>query len=211
MVKITKSLEIFVFFIIIPIILIPTKSNIAMFSTLTVVAMIAACYIKYKKNNLFNLKDFKFDKYFKVIFYKFLVIATLILIFSYFFDSTKFLNFPRSHFFVWLLIMILYPILSAFPQEIIYRSFFFKRYGNLFKNKKILIFVNAFLFSFAHIIYLNPIVIIFTFIGGLIIAESYSKHNSLIKASIEHGLYGDIVFTSGLGTYFYHSQGLTLN
>ena len=34
--------------------------------------------------------------------------------------------------------MILYPILSAFPQEIVYRSFFFKRYGNLFKNKKVL-------------------------------------------------------------------------
>ena len=121
----------------------------------------------------------------------------------------KFLNLPRSHFFLWLLIMILYPVLSAFPQEIVYRSFFFKRYGNLFKNKKVLIFVNAFLFSFAHIIYLNPIVILFTFIGGLIMAESYSKHNSLIKVSIEHGLYGDIVFTSGLGAYFYHAQGLT--
>ncbi|NCU53443.1 MAG: CPBP family intramembrane metalloprotease, partial [Candidatus Fonsibacter lacus] len=80
---------------------------------------------------------------------------------------------------------------------------------NLFKNKKVLIFVNAFLFSFAHIIYLNPIVILFTFIGGLIMAESYSRHNSLIKVSIEHGLYGDIVFTSGLGAYFYHAQGLT--
>jgi membrane protease YdiL (CAAX protease family) len=109
------------------------------------------------------------------------------------------------------LIIILYPILSAFPQEIVYRSFFFKRYGNLFKNKKVLIFVNAFLFSFAHIIYLNPIVIFFTFIGGLIMAESYSKHNSLIKVSIEHGLYGDIVFTSGLGAYFYHAQGFTIS
>ncbi|CAN1598174.1 CPBP intramembrane metalloprotease [Candidatus Pelagibacterales bacterium] len=209
MVKITKSIEIFVFFIIIPIILIPTNSNIAMFSALTTVAIICVGYLKYKKVTLINLKDFRFDKYLKIIFYKFLIVAILILIFSYFFDPSKFLNLPRSHFFLWLLIMILYPILSAFPQEIVYRSFFFKRYGNLFKNKKILIFVNAFLFSFAHIIYLNPIVILFTFIGGLMMAESYSKHNSLIKVSIEHGLYGNIVFTSGLGTYFYHAQGLT--
>ena len=209
MVKITKSIEIFVFFIIIPIILIPTNSNIAMFSALTTVAIICVGYLKYKKVALIDLKDFRFDKYLKIILYKFLIVATLILIFSYFFDPSKFLNLPRSHFFLWLLIMILYPILSAFPQEIVYRSFFFKRYGNLFKNKKILIFVNAFLFSFAHIIYLNPIVILFTFIGGLMMAESYSKHNSLIKVSIEHGLYGNIVFTSGLGTYFYHVQGLT--
>ena len=191
MVKITKSIEIFIFFIIIPIILIPTNSNIALFSTLTAIAIICICYLKYKKVTLINFNDFRFDKYFKIIFY-------------------KFLNLPRSHFFLWLLIMILYPILSAFPQEIVYRSFFFKRYGNLFKNKKVLIFVNAFLFSFAHIIYLNPIVILFTFIGGLIMAQSYSKHNSLIKVSIEHGLYGDIVFTSGLGAYFYHAQGLTI-
>ncbi|MEI8065572.1 MAG: CPBP family intramembrane glutamic endopeptidase [Pseudomonadota bacterium] len=210
MVKITKSIEIFVFFIIIPIILIPTKSNIAMFSTLTAVAIICIYYLKYKKITLINLKDFKFDKYFKIIFYRFLIVAILVLIFSYFFDPSKFLNLPRSHFFLWLLIIILYPILSALPQEIVFRSFFFKRYENLFKNKKILILVNAFLFSFAHIIYLNPIVILFTFIGGLMMAESYSKHNSLIKVSIEHGLYGDIVFTSGLGAYFYHAQGLTI-
>jgi membrane protease YdiL (CAAX protease family) len=209
MVKITKSLEIFIFFIIIPIILIPTKSNIAMFSTLTAVAIICVCYLKYKKLKLINLKDFKFDKYLKIIFYKSVVVIILTLIFSYFFDSSKFLSFPRTNFFLWLIVMILYPVLSAFPQEIVYRSFFFKRYGNLFKNKKILVLVNAFLFSFAHIIYLNPIVILFTFIGGLIMAESYSKHNSLIKVSIEHGLYGDIVFTSGLGAYFYHAQGLT--
>ncbi|NCU74318.1 MAG: CPBP family intramembrane metalloprotease [Candidatus Fonsibacter lacus] len=180
-----------------------------MFSTLTAVAIICVGYLKYKKVTLINLKDFRFDQYLKIIFYKFLIIATLVLTFSYFFDPSKFLNLPRSHFFLWLLIMFLYPILSAFPQEIVYRSFFFKRYGNLFKNKKVLIFVNAFLFSFAHIIYLNPIVILFTFIGGLIMAESYSRHNSLIKVSIEHGLYGDIVFTSGLGAYFYHAQGLT--
>ncbi len=107
--------------------------------------------------------------------------------------------------------MILYPILSAFPQEIVYRSFFFKRYGNLFKNKKVLIFVNAFLFSFAHIIYLNPIVVIFTFIGGLLMAISYAQHQSLFKVSVEHGLYGNIVFSSGLGNYFYHTQGLSFS
>ena len=97
MVKITKSIEIFVFFIIIPIILIPTNSNIAMFSALTAVAIICVGYLKYKKVALIDLKDFRFDKYLKIILYKFLIVATLILIFSYFFDPSKFLNLPRSH------------------------------------------------------------------------------------------------------------------
>ena len=100
MVKITKSIEIFVFFIIIPIILIPINSNIAMFSALTAVAIICVCYLKYKKVTLINLKDFRFDQYLKIIFYKFLIVATLVLTFSYFFDPSKFLNLPRSDFFV---------------------------------------------------------------------------------------------------------------
>ena len=111
-----------------------------MFSALTAVAIICVCYLKYKKVTLINLKDFRFDQYLKIIFYKFLIVATLVLTFSYFFDPSKFLNLPRSDFFLWLLIIILYPILSAFPQEIVYRSFFFKRYGNLFKNKNLNLF-----------------------------------------------------------------------
>ena len=83
MVKITKSIEIFIFFIIIPIILIPANSNIAMFSALTAVAIICVVYLKYKKVTLINLKDFRFDKYLKIIFYKFLIVATLDLSFFY--------------------------------------------------------------------------------------------------------------------------------
>ena len=210
MVKIIKIFEIIIFFITIPLLLIPINSNITMFTTLSIVALCCFFYLKYKKINLFKKSDLKFDRYFKEIFYKTIIVTILILIFSYFFDKEKFLNLPLSHFFLWLFILVLYPILSAFPQEIIYRKFFFERYDKLFKNKKILIIINAFLFSFAHIIYLNPIVIIFTFIGGLLMAISYSQHKSLFKVSVEHGIYGNIVFSSGLCNYFYHTQGLTL-
>ena len=210
MTKITKIVEIIIFFIIIPAILIPINSNIIMFATLLLVAFFCFIYLRFKKKiTLFDKNEFKFDQPLKKIFYKAFVIAILILLFSYIFDKEKFLNLPTSHFFLWLLILILYPIFSAFPQEIIYRKFFFQRYDKLFKNKKILIITNALLFSFAHIIYLNPIVIIFTFIGGLLMAISYSQHQSLFKVSLEHGLYGNIVFSSGLGNYFYHTQGLS--
>ncbi len=57
---------------------------------------------------------------------------------------------------------------------------------------------------------LNPIVINFYFYWGFIDGNLiFYNINSLIKVSMEHGLYGDIVFTSGLGAYFYHAQGLT--
>ncbi|MEK0419716.1 MAG: hypothetical protein RIQ65_409 [Pseudomonadota bacterium] len=207
--KITKKIEIIIFFFIIPIILIPINSNIIIFGTLSLVAFFCFIYLNYKKIYLFNKNEFKFDQSLKQIFYKTFVIAILILLFSYIFDKEKFLDLPKSNFLLWLIILILYPIFSAFPQEIIYRKFFFQRYRKLFKNKKVFIIANAFLFSFAHIIYLNPIVLIFTFIGGLLMAISYSQHQSLFKVSVEHGLYGNIVFSSGLGNYFYHTQGLS--
>ncbi len=157
--KITKKIEIIIFFFIIPIILIPINSNIIIFGTLSLVAFFCFIYLNYKKIYLFNKNEFKFDQSLKQIFYKTFVIAILILLFSYIFDKEKFLDLPKSNFLLWLIILILYPIFSAFPQEIIYRKFFFQRYRKLFKNKKVFIIANAFLFSFAHIIYLNPIVI----------------------------------------------------
>ena len=123
--KIAKIIEIIIFFLIFPIILIPINSNIIMFATLSLLAFFCFIYLNYKKIFLFNKYEFKFNQSLIKIFYKAFVIAILILMFSYIFDKEKFLNFPKSNFFLWLLILILYPIFSAFPQEIIYRKFFF--------------------------------------------------------------------------------------
>ena len=40
-------------------------------------------------------------------------------------------------------------------------------------------------------------------IGGWLFADTYSRTRSLWLASAEHALYGCLVFTVGLGRYFY--------
>ena len=40
-------------------------------------------------------------------------------------------------------------------------------------------------------------------IGGLLFANTYNKHRSLLLVSIEHGLYGNTLFFIGLGWYFW--------
>ena len=55
---------------------------------------------------------------------------------TYIFFSSQFMFLPVLNFKSWLLIITFYPILSALPQEIIYRSFFFNRYFHLFNSKK---------------------------------------------------------------------------
>lgn len=102
-----------------------------------------------------------------------------------------------------LLMLMLYPVLSAFPQELIFRKFFFYRYTTLFQNPKVLLIVNVVLFSFAHIYFSNWVVVAFTLAGGWLFAITYLKTRSLLVVTIEHTLYGLVILSSGLSIHFY--------
>jgi membrane protease YdiL (CAAX protease family) len=121
------------------------------------------------------------------------------------YTSESFLSMPRTRPWFWLGLLFLYPIFSAFMQEILFRAFFFKRYKRLFPHNPLYITLfNALVFSYIHIIFLNWIAILFTFIGGLLFAQTYLKTRSTLLVSIEHALYGNALYTIGLGSYFYH-------
>jgi membrane protease YdiL (CAAX protease family) len=111
--------------------------------------------------------------------------------------------FPRQSLGVWLLILLLYPLLAAYPQEIIFRGFFFQRYGTLFSNQWILILVNGICFGWAHVMYANWIAPVLSTLGGMLFAYRYLKTGSLLIVGIEHGLWGNYLFTLGLGWFFY--------
>lgn len=104
----------------------------------------------------------------------------------------------------WALVMVLYPILSVIPQEIIYRRFVFARYGAILSTPRAMIFVSALGFGFAHIFLQNWIAPVLSAIGGCMFAATYQRTRSLALTSLEHALYGDMIFTLGLGVYFYH-------
>jgi membrane protease YdiL (CAAX protease family) len=99
--------------------------------------------------------------------------------------------------------VLLYPFLSAFPQELIFREFFFYRYRNLFRKPQILIAVNIIVFAFAHVYFMNWIVIVFTLVGGALFALTYHQTRSLLVVTLEHSIYGLVILSSGLWEYFY--------
>ena len=111
---------------------------------------------------------------------------------------------PRQRPELWLTIMLLYPVLSALPQEIIFRALYYRRYAGLFPNGGITLAVNAAVFSFAHLFYQNPVAIALTLIGGALFAWAYQRTGSFPLVVVLHALAGQIVFTSGLGNYFSH-------
>ena len=100
-------------------------------------------------------------------------------------------------------LLFMYPILSALPQEFIFCSFFFERYKKFFPNEKVMIVASAVVFAFAHVLFINWVAPVLSFIAGLIFAMTYAKTKSLALVTIEHGLYGNVLFLVGLGWYFY--------
>ena len=101
------------------------------------------------------------------------------------------------------ILIFVYPILSALPQEFIFCSFFFKRYQVFFGKDKMMIVVSALVFAWAHVLYINPIAPVVSLFGGLIFAHTFYKSRSLALITLEHGLYGNSLFLSGLGYYFF--------
>jgi uncharacterized protein len=108
----------------------------------------------------------------------------------------------------WALIMLLYPLLSVFPQELLYRAFFFHRYRPLFGSGWGMILASALAFGFVHIILGNWLSVGLCVIGGLLFSLTYQGSGSLLLACMDHALFGNFIFTIGLGRFFYHGSRL---
>ena len=101
-------------------------------------------------------------------------------------------------------IMLAYPVFSVAAQELLYRSFFFHRYGPLFGTHAwLIVIVNGLLFGYAHIVMNSAFAIAATALGGMILAARYAMSRSFWAVFIEHTLWGWLIFTIGLGRYFF--------
>ena len=111
-------------------------------------------------------------------------------------------GFPRREPRWWLVVMVLYPLLSVYPQEILFRTFFFHRYRSLMGTEG-LVWTSAAVFGLAHLFFGNWVAPALTAIGGYLFARTYARSGSTLQAVVEHGLWGDFLFTIGLGWYFW--------
>lgn len=104
----------------------------------------------------------------------------------------------------WALVMIMYPFFSVLAQEVIFRAFFFSRYRSLFAHNTAMMLASALAFGIAHLLFHNWVAPLLCVIGGWFFADTYRRSDSLALVVLEHALYGDFIFTLGLGQYFYH-------
>jgi membrane protease YdiL (CAAX protease family) len=119
------------------------------------------------------------------------------------FDRENLFNLPRANLLVWLLLCTFYPVFSAYTQEVLFRTFQYHRYKILFSNQWSFTFASGITFGFAHIVYYSPLSMMLTLLAGLFLSFVYYKTRSVLFTAILHGLLGIVVFTIGLGQYFW--------
>ena len=131
-----------------------------------------------------------------------LLLGTLAALGLYLLEPGHLFDLPRNSPWRWLLVMLLYPLLSVVPQELVFRTFFFHRYGRLFGGPWVVTAASAVAFSWAHVVLLNGVAVGLTFLGGWLFARTYLRTRSLVATAVEHAVYGCLLFTVGLGRWF---------
>ena len=194
-----RSLELFLLFILLPVSFLldyPIEFKVALTSIGFVYILIqlkrAGLKLMFPDSRSWRLLS-------KAILVKLIIIMLITSLYVLIVDPDKLfsvlINNPR----LWVLILFIYTFLSVWPQEIVYRTFFYERYSSLIENKWLFIFINAILFSLAHIFLRSFLVQLITFIGGLLFAFTYQKTKSTTIVTIEHAIYGNWLFTIGMG------------
>jgi len=143
---------------------------------------------------------------------RFALLAAVLIIALALYRPQLLFSLPSRNLRIWLTVVVLYPILSVFPQGLIYRALFMHRYAILFGRPVAVRLAGALVFSLAHLPFGNPVALIFTFFGGLVFLSTYQRTGSLPLTWLEHALYGNLLFTVGWGYFLYHggTQALLL-
>jgi hypothetical protein len=203
--KIYLTAEMLIVFFGLPILFYFDVINPPEIPALIILALICSLYLfrtkKFDNYSLIKLKGIK--PLLPKILIRSIPISIGLTFLTYIILPKKFFHFPINEPFFWILVVLFYPILSAYPQELVYRAFFINRYKPLFNSRLQLILVNMAAFGLLHIIYENLIAVGITFFGSYVFYKTYENSNSVLVTALEHALYGNIIFTIGLGYYFY--------
>ncbi|MEX0877197.1 MAG: CPBP family glutamic-type intramembrane protease, partial [Phycisphaerales bacterium] len=162
----------------------------------------------FESRKLWNWKGFRHEL--RRIALVFAVLGPLVLLaawlvsrFTAVMPEDSFLRLPRENPGLMLAICLFYPWLSAYPQEITHRAFFFHRYRAIIGDGATAFVLNVIAFAWLHIVMWNWIAVVMTVPAGILFAWTYRRSDSALGAGFEHAIYGLWVFFTGLGYFVY--------
>lgn len=193
-------------FLALPVFLYFTRQDIAPYLLLFLITILAWCLLlllsdkRFKRFRFWNLDKLK--EHLPYVLKTFSVAAGVIVVASWYFTPEWLFKLPQDKTLIWLALLVIYPLFSAWPQEIIFRTFLFHRYKKVFASKKLRILISASVFALAHLMFANWIAVAGSFVAGLVFALTYVHSRSTLLVAIEHSLWGIWLFTAGLGVHF---------
>lgn len=196
-----KLIEFFIIFIVLPVSF-ALNYHFLIKLIIGAIGFIYVIYVllKIEKNRFAIAPNLEWKHFWINTCFKFVGIALLTTLYVWFVEKENLFEVAINKPKMWLIILFVYSLLSVYPQELLYRTFFFQRYQMLFNNEKLFLFVNAIVFSLGHIFFKNALVIVLTFLGGILFALTFNRTKSTLLVSIEHAIYGCWLFTVGMGS-----------
>jgi len=193
-------LELFLLFFVLPVSLaIPFNIFVKVGLVLVGFAYVVWVLLRVEKVKFRVKRGIPWKSFWKRTLLIFAGLALLTSLYVYWKTPEQLFFIPRQKPYLFVVIFFVYTFLSVWQQELIYRTFFFKRYQGIIKGKALFIFVNAIVFSLCHIFFRNALVMLLTFLGGLLFGLTYWKHRSTTLVTIEHALYGFWLYGVGMG------------
>ncbi|MCB0400403.1 MAG: CPBP family intramembrane metalloprotease [Winogradskyella sp.] len=195
-----RLVEFFIVFVLIPISFV-LEFQLWVKLTMGLLGFVYVVYVLLKvENNKFKIRQhINWTQFWQRTFIKLFAVAIITSVYMYVLDNKNLFIVIKSKPMLWVAILFIYSVFSVYPQELVYRTFFFQRYESLFRSNALFVLVNAALFSLAHIFFRNALVMILTFVGGILFALTFRKTKSTLLVSIEHAIYGCWLFTVGMG------------
>lgn len=195
-----KLVEFIVIFLVIPISFAFSYSNILKI-VVGGVGFLYVCFVlvRVERVKIQLSPRVRWFLFFKETIIKLLVIIPFTIFYVYMVNNELLFQLAINNTGSLLVILSLYSIFSAYPQEILFRTFFFNRYERYFKDSNLMILINALLFALAHLLFQNFLVLLVTFIGGVLFGLTYKKYRSTFLVAVEHMLFGGWVIIVGLG------------
>lgn len=123
-------------------------------------------------------------------------------------SEVELFGFPRERTRLWAIVMVGYPFLSVYPQELFFRTLLFHRYAALFRSTPVQVAASAVTFCIAHLFFDHWLAPVMCLGGGFLFARTYARSRSTLACSVEHAIWGDLIWTIGFGRFFYHGPEL---
>lgn len=129
----------------------------------------------------------------------FLMQVPVLMLLLFFLSFAHRLGFVERKFLSKELFVIFYIFISSPFQEFVYRSYMFvllKRCG--LENRFVFVLFMAVPYVFVHIIYHNPLTLIFTLIVGVLWSYTYIRQTNFFAVSFSHAIIGCVALVLGV-------------